>query len=147
MTTEEARKILGTNDPYKEYRRLSKIHHPDVGGDAETFYKIRDAYEYLIKGEPTAEYDLLAQLFLQELDISKVHAHLNHMETGYLAELDSLPAKKLKLKQARPIAKGFLMTILESAILNVVEDERHALHSISEIKKARTLLEDLYGRA
>jgi hypothetical protein len=30
------------------YRRQAKIHHPDVGGDAETFRKIHEAYEDLI---------------------------------------------------------------------------------------------------
>lgn len=31
----------------REWRRLAKIHHPDHGGDAETFRRIREAYARL----------------------------------------------------------------------------------------------------
>ncbi|MCP4747625.1 MAG: DnaJ domain-containing protein [Desulfobacteraceae bacterium] len=30
------------------YRRQAKKHHPDIGGDAQTFLKIQDAYDSLI---------------------------------------------------------------------------------------------------
>ncbi|QST03125.1 DnaJ domain-containing protein (plasmid) [Pontibacillus sp. ALD_SL1] len=30
----------------KSYRALAKTHHPDRGGDAETFKKIQKAYEF-----------------------------------------------------------------------------------------------------
>lgn len=35
----------------KAYRKLSKEHHPDQGGDSETFKKIKEAYEILIDEE------------------------------------------------------------------------------------------------
>lgn len=50
-----AHKILGVSenasevDVKKAYRRLAKIHHPDIsGGDPERFLEISQAYEYLI---------------------------------------------------------------------------------------------------
>ncbi|MFC1563196.1 DnaJ domain-containing protein [candidate division KSB1 bacterium] len=33
----------------KCYRRLVQIHHPDHGGDAELFIKIKEAYDFLMK--------------------------------------------------------------------------------------------------
>jgi curved DNA-binding protein CbpA len=30
------------------HRRLVKVHHPDMGGDAESFRRINDAYQLLI---------------------------------------------------------------------------------------------------
>jgi DnaJ-class molecular chaperone len=39
------------------YRKLAKIHHPDKGGDAETFKKIQTANETLSDEQKRAEYD------------------------------------------------------------------------------------------
>jgi hypothetical protein len=36
----------------KRYRELSKVHHPDVGGDAEQFKKVNASYELLSKITP-----------------------------------------------------------------------------------------------
>ena len=145
MNRSDALKILG-DDPQKEFRRLSKIHHPDKNGgvESEEFHRIRDAYETLTKEEPTAEHELLAQLFLQELEISKVFICLDKMEAKCYETINSLPDKKAKLQAARPKAKGFLQGVLESAISNLDEDKRNAQREISEIKKARILLENLY---
>jgi DnaJ-class molecular chaperone len=41
----------------KSYYNLSKIHHPDKGGDSELFNEICEAYEVLI-GEKRIEYDI-----------------------------------------------------------------------------------------
>ena len=40
------------------YRKLARLHHPDVGGDAEEFKKIQEAYA--VVGDPVkrAVYDL-----------------------------------------------------------------------------------------
>lgn len=143
MNRSEARKILGDN-PQKTFRSLSKICHPDIGGNPEEFHKLRDAYETLTKEDTTAEHDLLAQLFLQELDIPKMFSLLDTMEAKCYETINSIPAKKDLLKQARPKAKGFLQGVLESAIANLDEEKRTARTSISEIKKARILLNDLY---
>lgn len=37
-----------SNDVKKAYRRLSKIHHPDVGGKQENFIKLKKAYDYVM---------------------------------------------------------------------------------------------------
>ena len=52
---ENAIKLMGlSNDPTvrevkSAYKKLSKIHHPDVGGTHENFIRLNKAYEYLIK--------------------------------------------------------------------------------------------------
>lgn len=143
VTKMEAYMILG-DDPQKEYRRLAVIHHPDKGGNVDDFNRIREAYEALTKEDLTAEHELLAQLFLQELDFDKVCACLNKMEELCNITINSIPEKALRLKQARSKARGFLISVLESAILELNEERRTAQTSISEIKKARTLLNNLY---
>lgn len=59
MSIEEKQKyycfILGVNieskpeEIKKGYRRLVQIHHPDHGGEAEIFIKIKEAYENLVR--------------------------------------------------------------------------------------------------
>jgi hypothetical protein len=39
------------------YRRLAKKHHPDKGGDVETFQKVTDAYNVLKSGSEREAYD------------------------------------------------------------------------------------------
>lgn len=61
-TREEAARALGvavTADPdacKRAYRRLALEHHPDVGGDPDTFQALQLAYERLVgdPGEPSA---------------------------------------------------------------------------------------------
>ena len=56
-------KILGVsqNADLKEikqnYRTLARQHHPDRGGNAETFKKINEAYQSLSDSQKRAEYD------------------------------------------------------------------------------------------
>lgn len=47
-----------TQDDIKQaYRKLAKIHHPDKGGDVETFKKIQTAHETLSDEQKKSEYD------------------------------------------------------------------------------------------
>jgi molecular chaperone DnaJ len=41
----------------QSYKKLAKIHHPDRGGDKETFQKIQSAYETLSDEKKRQEYD------------------------------------------------------------------------------------------
>ena len=41
----------------KAYRKLAKTSHPDVGGDAEAFKEIAEAYEVLSDTDKRAKYD------------------------------------------------------------------------------------------
>ena len=55
--TSDYYKILGltngaTDEEVKQaYRKLAMIHHPDRGGDAEEFKKIKEAYEMIVSGK------------------------------------------------------------------------------------------------
>jgi curved DNA-binding protein len=51
------KKSANTNDIKGAYRRLAKQHHPDRGGDSETFKNINEAYSTLIDAEKRTEYD------------------------------------------------------------------------------------------
>jgi ABC-type multidrug transport system fused ATPase/permease subunit len=50
-----AMKLLGLTEGFTEkdvkkaYRRLSKIHHPDVGGKEANFLKLKKAYDYVME--------------------------------------------------------------------------------------------------
>jgi DnaJ-class molecular chaperone len=46
-----------TTEVKKAYRREARTHHPDKGGDAETFKKLSEAYEVLSDEEKRANYD------------------------------------------------------------------------------------------
>lgn len=45
------------DDVKKAYRRLSKRHHPDVGGDAEVFREVQEAYDVLSDPARRRRYD------------------------------------------------------------------------------------------
>ena len=49
MKRSEAIRILGDGDLKKSFRRLVKVHHPDAGGDVQTFERIVEAYKVLQK--------------------------------------------------------------------------------------------------
>lgn len=71
----------------KAYRELSKIYHPDRGGDVESFGVIKEAYDTL-SGEDKVKYDRLSVYGknydrLSEMlsnDIDKVMSEYNHTE-------------------------------------------------------------------
>lgn len=42
----------------KKYRELARKHHPDRGGNAETFKQINEAYEVLGDAQKRRQYDL-----------------------------------------------------------------------------------------
>lgn len=52
---------VGRNDSLwtikKRFRELSKVHHPDVGGDVEVFQKISEAYTVLANSEKRRRYN------------------------------------------------------------------------------------------
>jgi DnaJ family protein A protein 2 len=55
--TLELEKDASQKDIKKAYFRLSKIHHPDKGGDAHKFKEISAAYEILSDPEKRKQYD------------------------------------------------------------------------------------------
>ena len=55
------KKSANASDIKSAYRRLAKEHHPDRGGDPETFKSINEAYSILIDTNKRAEYDYVPQ--------------------------------------------------------------------------------------
>ena len=53
----ELERNASESDIKKNYRRLSKKHHPDMGGDEEMFKKISYAYDVLSDKEKKSNYD------------------------------------------------------------------------------------------
>lgn len=47
----------------QQYRKLARTHHPDRGGNAETFKRINEAYEVLGDAQKRAQYDVPIQRF------------------------------------------------------------------------------------
>lgn len=66
------------------YRELARIHHPDKGGDAATFRRIKDAYDYLAANGvdvgvmATADHKLQAERTVQGDFISDLGKGLGH---------------------------------------------------------------------
>jgi len=56
-TTLGVKKSANASDIKSAYRRLAKQHHPDSGGDPETFKRISEAYSTLIDANKRSEYD------------------------------------------------------------------------------------------
>jgi curved DNA-binding protein CbpA len=50
----------------KAYRKQAKIHHPDVGGNPETFKQVRKAYEILSDKTHRVRYDRIYQEYAKE---------------------------------------------------------------------------------
>lgn len=50
-----------TDEIKKAFRKLAQKHHPDAGGDEETFKQINEAYEVLSDPKKKKEYDLYGQ--------------------------------------------------------------------------------------
>lgn len=66
---------VGPDSTLKEitraFRKLAFAHHPDHGGDAEQFRKVRTAYEVLSDESKRAEYDRLGHNEYEETDKSQ----------------------------------------------------------------------------
>ena len=57
MKFQEPREEATEDEIRKAYRKLSRDHHPDKGGDPGIFVKIKTAYETLIDPEKRSNYD------------------------------------------------------------------------------------------
>lgn len=57
-----------TDDVKRAYRKLAVQHHPDKGGDPDTFRNITEAYEVLREEERRRLYDQIGDAALREMD-------------------------------------------------------------------------------
>ena len=51
------KKSASADEIKKAFRKLARKHHPDAGGDEETFKEINEAYEVLSDPEKKKQYD------------------------------------------------------------------------------------------
>ena len=51
------KKSASADEIKKAFRKLAQKHHPDAGGDEETFKEINEAYEVLSDPEKKEQYD------------------------------------------------------------------------------------------
>jgi curved DNA-binding protein CbpA len=75
------------------YKQLSKIHHPDLGGEKEKFQEIQEAYEILIDAASRKNYE--------ELWLNYHSRFMNRFDTGMVAslfDLAFLPARQIVLE-------------------------------------------------
>lgn len=67
-----------TDDEIKQaYKKLAREHHPDKGGNKETFQKIHEAYETLLNPEKRSEYDNPSPS-PQQFDFHQFNSFFNH---------------------------------------------------------------------
>lgn len=64
----ELRNFANLTEIREKYRELIKINHPDKGGKAENFEKIKKAYEILKSEESKSEYDKKLKCKLKKLN-------------------------------------------------------------------------------
>lgn len=137
-----------TPDEIKEaYRRLAKKHHPDKGGDTETFQRIKAAYEALI-GEPEPDNErakLLARvsgLFMAALESCPepasydIISHLKRALRGVKKDLDANIAQtKLAIRKREAILKRLRSKQPDSFLHKLLEHDiaRHK-RSIEELE-------------
>ena len=74
-----------TSDEIKAaFRRLSKIHHPDAGGDPEAFRNLSQAYETLSDPDQRASYDEFGDLKSLEPFEQEILSHFSIVMEVYL---------------------------------------------------------------
>ena len=56
-------KDASTDDIKRAFRKAARKHHPDAGGNEETFKRVNEAYEVLSDKEKRAQYDQFGQYF------------------------------------------------------------------------------------
>ena len=56
-------KTASVEDIKKAYRRLAHKHHPDKGGNEQTFKELNEAYQILSNNEKRSQYDKFGRVF------------------------------------------------------------------------------------
>jgi curved DNA-binding protein CbpA len=78
-----------TSDEIKQkYRILAQLHHPDKGGDAEKFKRIKSAYETLSDPVKREHYDSTGDHYDDTNLDSEVYARLSNMVSQYSQQIN-----------------------------------------------------------
>jgi len=90
-------KSANASDIKSAYRRLAKQHHPDSGGDPESFKRISEAYTTLIDDNKRAEYDYTPnehEFKFTSRDVNDIFADIFGATTGFHHSQYSNPTNK-----------------------------------------------------
>lgn len=88
------------------FRTLSKVHHPDVGGDPEHFMKLKLAHEILIDPQRRKRYDETGRTEESRITPERVKQFLAGTFEGLLAAQDDIATVNVQDKLVRSIQNG-----------------------------------------
>jgi len=130
-------------DIKKQYRRLSKEHHPDKGGDGEVFAEINEAYTVLSDPTTRAAYDRGEYVPNVKDPIDRARTRLASLFDGAIARVDLEGSKHRDILQD-------LRDALKQTIQVVKTDIRHSNRNVKKlgeiskrVKGKDTLLNDV----
>ena len=118
-------------DIKRAYRDLSKVHHPDVGGDETKFVEINTAYKILSDAKRRSRYDEDGTFEDEALERSQMQAF---MSQGFEVFLMSQAAQREGVNVKEALTESF------------IEQRAGADKAVAECRTAMKVLEKIKGR-
>lgn len=126
-------------DIKKAYKKLAMKHHPDRGGDEETFKKISEAYAVLTDNEKRSMYDRFGTVDMANVqmpDMSDLMENLFGFSFGGGGMFGgSRSQQQNRVPDRREIIELALSDIFTGAMISFVIKRRVLKKSVSELKK------------
>lgn len=121
----------------KAYRELSKIHHPDKGGDIEKFNMITKAYKVLIDDKKKKRYDNG-----ENVDNILKSQNKNNEQIKIISEI----FVKIMNSNINPETTNIIEEIDKSIDLNIENSSKEILKLIGDIQRYKTFLKKLKSK-
>jgi curved DNA-binding protein CbpA len=156
-----------TDEITRAYRRLSRTHHPDKGGDTSAFQQLQDAYETLSDPERRAHYDRTGEIQSPATEaarivsiIAEAYAHVLESilaDPGHPSPANFSPVAKIKdylraaiskLRDARlrPEAAVRLLTAISGRFTAPTDDNILESLTAEQLAHSTSALADLDGK-